>query len=291
MNKLHQPVMLEEVMTYLEVKPKQWYLDATFGRGGHTEAIIQAKGKVIGLDCDSQAIEYGKEVFSPQIQAGKLILVQANFTQMLNVWKANHLPRLSGVLFDFGASTDQLLSKDRGFSFQNEALLDMRMDLNLGVKAKDLLQFLSVKQLTELFKLAGGETQAHKIALAIKSAPKIPTTTKELADLIAQVKGGQRGKLHPATKVFQSLRIAVNTEFENIKQALPVAFELLAVDGRLVALSFHEGEDRLVKNFFKALAQEKRLEIMTQKPLVPQETEKKVNPRARSGKLRAAWKK
>ena len=291
MNKLHQPAMLQEVLNYLAVKPQAWYLDATFGRGGHTQAILEAGGQVLALDCDAQAIEYGETAFADPIKTKQLILVKANFTQMLDVWKAKNLPRFSGILFDFGASTDQLLSNERGFSFQTAAPLDMRMDLSLGVTAADLLQVLSIKQLTALFSSAGGEVQARKIAQAIKTAKKIPTTTGELAELVTKTKHGQRNKLHPATKVFQSLRIAVNTEFANISQALPVALTLLATDGRLVTLSFHEGEDRLVKNFFKDLASQNKLAILTPKPIVPQENEKETNPRARSCKLRAAQKK
>jgi len=290
MNKLHIPAMLQEVMLYLDVKPNHWYLDATFGRGGHTASILEASGNVLAIDCDTQAIEYGTHFFNQAIQQKKLILTKANFVQTAKIWKAHCLPRLSGALFDFGASTDQLLSDARGFSFQNDAPLDMRMDLDLGVTAADLLNVLSAKQLANLFYQAGGENQAKKIALAIKSAKTIPNTTKQLADLVSKVKGTQRGKLHPATKVFQSLRIAVNTELENIKQALPTVFEILTVGGNLVTLSFHEGEDGLVKNFFKTLEKNNQLKILTPKPITPQESEVNINHKARSTKLRAGEK-
>jgi len=287
---LHQPVMLEQVLEWLKIRPDQWYLDATFGRGGHTRAILQQKGQVVALDFDSEAIKYGKEHYQHFIQTGKLILIRRNFDQLQktlgNLRKKNIVHQVSAILFDFGTSVDQLKSKERGFSFATKAPLDMRMDQKLGVTAADLLNLLSEKQLSHLFWQFGGEKQARSIARAIKKATKPLTTTEELASLIIKVKGQQRGKLHPATKVFQALRIAVNTELDNIAAALPQAIEVLPTKGRLLAISFHEGEDKLVKQAFKTWQTENRGKMLTKKPLTPTAGQVDNNPRARSAKLR-----
>ena len=290
-NKIHQPAMLNEVMQYLQVKDGDWYLDATFGRGGHTEAILNNKGKVLALDCDQEAITYGQKIYQKAISLKKLILVKSNFINLEQVAKANHLSRFSGILFDFGASSDQLLAPNRGFSFQTDSFLDMRMDQELGVTAHDLLAVLSLKQLTNIFKTYGGEAQAYQIAKEIKKQPTAPKTTSELSTLITRLKNSRSSKLHPATKVFQALRIAVNTELENIQLALPGAFLLLNPGGRLLTLSFHEGEDRIVKNYFKSLSKSGLGKLLTEKPIKPSALELKNNIRARSSRLRALEKK
>lgn len=288
---LHQPVMLQEAVKFLSVKPNHWYVDATFGRGGHTKAILNQGAKVVAFDFDAEAIKYGKQTCGKSIQTGKLILVQANFTQVkatiTNLKKKGIVDQVWGVLFDFGTSVDQLKSPTRGFSFEVDAPLDMRMDQELGVTAADLLKVLNEKQLADIFFNYGGERKARQIAKAIKKAPKTPETTFELTQIISQVKPYKTGKLHPATKVFQALRIAVNTELENIKQVLPEALELLEPEGRIVTISFHEGEDRLVKTAFKAWQTKGLGQILTKKPLTPTNVEQTKNPRARSAKLRA----
>ncbi len=287
---LHQPVMREEVLKHLNVKPTRWYVDATFGRGGHTRQIINQGGKVVAFDFDTEAIKYGKSICSQLIQAGKLILVQANFDHLdqtlTNLKEKGIVDGVWGVLFDFGTSVDQLKSPTRGFSFEREAPLDMRMDLDLAVTAADLLKVLDQKQLAKLFFEYGGERQAKKIAQAIKSQPTPPETTTELAKLVSQVKGNKKGKLHPATKVFQALRIAVNTELENIQNALPQAFKQLEPGGTIITISFHEGEDRVVKRLFKDWKKANKGQLITKKPLTPKEKEVRLNPRSRSAKLR-----
>ncbi len=287
MQKIHQPAMLKETIENLNIQPNHWYLDATFGRGGHTEAILNAGGKVLALDCDQDAIEYGRQALAQPIANNQLILVKSNFIHAEQVMKANHLSRLSGALFDFGASSDQLLAPNRGFSFQHESALDMRMDQELGVSAADLIQVLSAQQLTNLFRSAGGETQAGAIAKAIKTAPNPIKTTKQLVELIENLNRHKRGKLHPATKVFQALRIAVNCELDNIEQALPKVSELLESKGRMVCLAFHQGEDKIVKNFFAELTKLGQAKLLTPKPLTPSSQEISDNPRSRSTKLRA----
>lgn len=287
MQKIHQPAMLKETVELLNIQPNQWYLDATFGRGGHTEAILKAGGKVLALDCDQDAIEYGRQALAEPIVDTHLILVKSNFIHAEQVMKANHLSRLSGALFDFGASSDQLLAPNRGFSFQHDSALDMRMDQELGVSAADLIQVLSVKQLTNLFRSAGGENQAGVFAKAIKSAPIPIKTTKQLVELIENLNHHKRGKLHPATKVFQALRIAVNCELDNIEQTLPKVSKLVEPKGRMVCLSFHQGEDKIVKSFFAEITKLGQAQLLTPKPLTPSNLEVAQNPRSRSTKLRA----
>ena len=292
-HKLHQPVLLAEVIELLRIKQGAWYVDATFGRGGHTEAILQQGGKVIALDVDQAAITYGQEYFAKQIQAQDLILFRENFDrldQVTSKFKLKHqIDKISGILFDFGTSVDQLKDKQRGFSFESDSELDMRMDDRLGVKAKDLLAALSGRELSQMLWELGGEQKARAIAHAIinERAKQPITTTRQLADLVSKFYGGRKGKLHPATKVFQALRIAVNSELDSIQVALPLAFTLLTKGGRIVTIAFHEGEDRLVKHYFKKLISENVAAEVTKRALQPTEEEIANNPRSRSAKLRA----
>lgn len=291
-NDKHIPVMLSETITFLHIQEKHWYIDATFGRGGHTAAMLEKGANLLALDFDEEAIEYGQKTFAAQIAQGQLILVRANFSQLNEVWSAtpecqNQIP--SGILFDFGTSSNQLMSKDRGFSFDSDAPLDMRMDKRLGVTAADLLQFLSEKELAKVFIEYGGETYAQPIAKKIKQEAPI-TNTRQLAQLVSEVKKRQHSALHPATKVFQALRIIVNSELENIQAALPQAFTLLVRGGRLVTLSFHEGEDRIVKHYFTDLKNKGQARLLTVKPYTPLAQETIKNPRSRSTKLRAVQK-
>jgi 16S rRNA (cytosine1402-N4)-methyltransferase len=293
----HQPVMLNKALEYLNVQPHHWYIDATFGRGGHTQAILNQDACVIAFDVDQEAIAYGKKQFESAIKQERLILVQANFAQLETevsqlINQSSALTAISGFLFDFGTSQDQIKAPHRGFSFeQPEAALDMRMDQNLGVTAADLLAVLSVKQLTQLFKEYGGEEQAKKIAQAIdkfrgpNKQNKIQTVG-QLVKIIEQVKK-RHSHLHPATKVFQALRIAVNNELSNIEDALPQALSLIENRGRIVTIAFHQGEDRIAKQQFKNWEEQNMGQILTNKPLTPTKQEIDKNPSARSAKLRA----
>ncbi len=293
---LHQPVMISEVLSGLDVSANQWYIDATFGRGGHTEQILDKGAKVIAFDFDHEAINYGQQKFAEQIAAKDLILVRENFAQLdktIEKLKKQHasLGPIKGILFDFGTSQDQLKSPDRGFSFdQPDSELDMRMDQRLGVKAKDLLHVMTVGQLTRLFKEYGGERQARSIAKAIashrgeKRENKIETVG-QLVKVIEQVKH-RRGKLHPATKVFQALRIVVNTELDNIKQGLQKCPAVLDQPARIVTIAFHEGEDRISKHQFREWEQKNQGKNLTDKPIEASDEEITANPSARSAKLR-----
>ncbi len=294
---IHQPVLVQEVLNHLQIQPGQWYIDTTFGRGGHTQLILDKQGLVIAFDVDRAAINYAQDHFAQEIEADQLLLVHANFSHLKdNVTRLkkehSHLAAISGVLFDFGTSQDQIKASHRGFSFdQPLAPLDMRMDDRLGVTAADLLTFFSVKQLTQLFKEYGGEKQGKKIAQAIdhyrgKDREQKIETVGQLVEIIEQVKT-RHSHLHPATKVFQALRIAVNDELGSIQAALPQALSILEAKGRLIAISFHEGEDRIVKHQFRDWQKQKKGRVITDHPITASDSEINNNPSARSAKLRA----
>lgn len=296
----HRPVLLQEVLDILAVQAGAYYLDATFGQGGHSAAILKQGAKVIALDFDQQAIQAGQAKFKTELERGQLTLIRENFAQLTEIvdnLKKSLTFELSGILFDFGTSSEQLMSTERGFSFSSrEEILDMRMDERLGVRACDLLKLLDEKQLANLFFTYGGEENGRRLAKEIVKVRKEDPASLEkvgtLLDIIAKVKGHkQPGRLHPATKTFQALRIVVNDELDNIKKALPAAFKLLkdsqALNKRLLCISFHEGEDRIVKTFFKNLADSNQATLITKKALIADSEELAVNPRARSAKLRA----
>jgi 16S rRNA (cytosine1402-N4)-methyltransferase len=307
MSSYHTPVMPKETIDFLAIKKNHWYIDCNLGGGGHTELILQSGGKVIGIDMDSDAIQevaknhrltvinrnYHLEAFSEN-----LILYQSNFSKIDDVLTdiKNHLAieqfnnlAISGILFDLGVSTYQLEEGSRGFSFSNDAPLDMRMDSSFGASAKDLVNGLYEKELTEIFTKYGEENFARPIAKKIVEyrKNKIIETTSELAKIVSSAKRfNPNDKIHPATQVFQALRIVVNDELNSLELALPKAFEILKPSGRLVVISFHSLEDRVVKNIFKEFEQKKLVKALTNKPLQTTEEEISQNPKARSAKLR-----
>lgn len=276
--------MIKEAIQGLNVQPGEWYIDGTYGGGGHTHKILESGGKVLALDVDATAFDFENQNNS------NLTTVVANFNQLKAVATAHRLSQVSGILFDLGTSAMQL-APGRGFSFMYDEPLDMRMSPDLAVSAKDLVNGLSKKELTHLFTKYAQEPRAHKIAQAIVQSRKNQQiqTTGELADICQQVYGNRRGKLHPSTKVFQALRIAVNDELNNLQDTLPQAKSLLKPKGRLVVISFHEGEDRIVKHFINK--SEEDLVNLTPQPMIPAPEEIDKNPRSRSAKLRIAEKK
>lgn len=289
--KFHRPVLLREVVEFLNIKKRRKYIDATVGGGGHTEAIIKSGGEVLGIDWDPEAVKYAKKRLELACPGASWKIVRGNFAHLLRIAKKEGYRKVAGILFDLGVSSHQIETVARGFSFQKDAPLDMRMSPSLAVTAADLLKVLSKKQLYALFTQFAQEKRARAIADALVRARQIKPieTTRQLADLVAKVYGGKRKikGLHPATKVFLALRIAVNSELKNLKAALPQAVELLATKGRLTVISFHESEDRIVKRFLK---KEKNLKVLTKKPVIPSEEEIRINPRSRSAKLRVAEK-
>lgn len=291
----HQPVLLKQTIEWLKVKPGCTYIDCTLGGAGHTQAILAKGGRVIGLDRDPEAIKFANERLSHTCPDAHWQLIKADFKDLAQILEKHEIKKVSGILLDLGVSSYQLDTKERGFSFQKDETLDMRMDPNASVKAVDLVNGLYEKELAELFFKLGEERLARPIAKAIiEQRKKEPVqTTRQLADLVTGIYKRHysvRSKIHPATKVFLALRIAVNDELNNLKAVLPQVVKVLTAKGRLVVLSFHSLEDRIVKNFLKKGKDQGWLTILTKKPIVPQKKEKELNPRSRSAKLRAAEK-
>jgi 16S rRNA (cytosine1402-N4)-methyltransferase len=288
MSQYHTSVLLEESIDYLRVVPGQKYIDATAGGGGHAGEMLKRGGKVLAIDRDNQAIEYLKKKF---VSENDLILEQGNFSRLAQIARKNNFNQVSGIIFDLGVSSNQLDDPKRGFSFSKEGDLDMRMDESLTISAYDLVNNFDKRRLNEIFQSYGQEKFCLAIADAICSARQIKPikTTFDLAQIISEVyrKKNERTKLHPATKVFQALRIVVNSELLNLKEVLPQTLPLLGKNGRLVIISFHSLEDGIVKRFFK---ETNELKILTKLPVGPGEQERTVNTRSRSAKMRVAEK-
>lgn len=283
-NFFHTPVLLKEVIDYLRVKKGKKYIDATIGSGGHTAAILEKGGKVLGIDCDEEAINYIQEKFGNK---QGLKIIKGNFKEIKELAEENGFKQVAGIILDLGVSSYQLESKERGFSFQKEGPLDMRMDKDLKVKALDLVNGLTKGELYELFIKLGEEHNARAIADSViwSRGMKPIKTTLELSKIIKRsVKGFS--KINVATKVFQALRIAVNDELNNLKEALPKAVDLLEKNGRLCIISFHSLEDRIIKNNFLEFQEKGMGIILTKKTIVPSLEEIKMNRRGRSAKLR-----
>lgn len=278
----HLPVLLKEVVEGLKVVRGEKYIDATVGGGGHTEQILKLGGEVLGIDADQEAIEYVKNKFK---NWENLTFTRGNFRDIDKIAHSKGFDRVSGIIFDLGVSSHQLEKDERGFSFQKEGPLDMRMDQGLSVKASDLIKILTQKELYEILTKFGEENLAWPISKSIVRARLVKPieTTGDLAEVIGE---GRRGGIDKATKVFQALRIVVNDELNALSEALPKAVGLLKENGRLVAISFHSLEDRIVKKAFLEFAKEKTGEIITEKPIVPGKEEINTNRRSRSAKLR-----
>lgn len=284
----HRSVMLKEAIAYLQPDSDSWIIDATFGSGGHTAALLAKNAKVFAIDWDTESVEKGQKKFAAEIVAKQLIIAHDTFAHLDQLWQQETSvsgQQPSGILFDFGTSTEQLMSESRGFSFSGNGPLDMRMDTRRGVTAADLLVALSERELIKVFNEFGGEEESRRIAWRIKQNLPI-TTSEQLAEIVKKTKRKPTGKLHPATKVFQALRIAVNTELEEIEEALPKALQIVRNGGRIVTISFHEGEDRIIKRLFREWAQAELGTVLTKKPLAPSPEEIVENQRSRSAKLR-----
>ncbi|TSC54407.1 MAG: 16S rRNA (cytosine1402-N4)-methyltransferase [Microgenomates group bacterium LiPW_31] len=291
MTKFHEPVLLKEVIGYLNIKPGRKYIDATVGGGGHSKAILKLDGQLLAIDCDPEAIEAARERLSTACPDASWRLTQGNFKDLTKIAGKYGFEKIDGVLFDLGVSSYQLETPQRGFSFNLEGPLDMRMDPSLEVTAADLVNGLNKGELEELFKKFAQEYSARRIAEAIINARRLKPI-KTIGQLVEIIENAvpRRGGLHPATKVFQALRIAVNDELNNLKAALPQAMALLNPGGRLTVISFHSGEDRIVKQFLRHQAKEGKLRLITKKPIRVSAEELSANPRSRSAKLRVGEK-
>lgn len=283
---LHTPVLLNEVLSYLDPSPGKTILDCTIGAGGHAFAIAEKGADVIGLDRDLDMLEHTRVTVADKGLADRITIIHTSFARMADVIDK----KVDGILFDLGVSSLQLDDASRGFSFNKDADLDMRMDRSLTVSAKELIGGLSKKELALLFEKYGEISSPTRLAdRIVDERKKHPiTSTRALAEIVEHSLP-REGKIHPATRVFQALRIAVNDELGELKAALPSALSLLSPGGVLVVISFHSLEDRIVKTFFNE-HEGSMLETLTDKPVTPSDLEINENPRARSAKLRACRK-
>ena len=302
---MHVSVMAREVIDFLRPQPRKRYLDGTLGGGGHTEQILihsGPDGRVLGLDLDDEALAaVGQRLTG---FGDRLMVRQANFAAAGAILSEIGWPPVDGIVLDLGISSHQLESRERGFSFRGGARLDMRMDRHQALDAYQIVNAFAVSELERILRKYGEEPQARRIALAIESERKMKAikTTEELAEIVARVKGKGGRDHHPATQTFQALRIAVNQELENMDRFLEKGYELLQPKGRMVVISFHSLEDRLVKTAFRKWNRDcicpprtpmcqcgwsRKVKLLTTRPLSPSPGEIETNPRARSAKLRA----
>ena len=302
----HTPVMLAEIIAGLQIQPGQRIIDGTLGGGGHTEAFLAYSapdGKVFGIDADPAAIRRNAVRFEEAIAAQRLTLAQGNFGEIGRLAQAHGFTKVQAILLDLGVSSFQLQTPERGFSFSHAGPLDMRFDPSQGQSAADLVNTWPERELADLIYQYGEERESRRIARYLVQHRPF-TTTGELAAAVERACGGRRGqRLHPATRTFQALRIAVNEELSQLERVLPQCLELLAPGGRLAVLTFHSLEDRIVKHWLQKEAStyvrddnivqggyERRasVTILTRKPKTAADAELTHNPRSRSAKLRIA---
>jgi 16S rRNA (cytosine1402-N4)-methyltransferase len=314
----HIPVLLTEVLNFLQPEAGGHYIDGTLGGGGHTAAILTQSsptGRVLGIDVDSQALARTRTRLSEAVELGRLVLAQGNYSEITRLVAENAFAPVHGILLDLGFSSDQMEDPERGFSFHADGPLDMRLDQSSDLSAENLVNTASEKELADIFWRYGEENRSRQIAWRIIRARESGsiTRTTQLAQLAAAGVPFKPGMIHPATRVFQALRIAVNTELQHLEAVLPQMLDVLLAGreanasgqggGRMVIISFHSLEDRLVKVFMRREASDcicppgipvcvcnhqARLRLLTPKPVTPGSQEIALNPRARSAKLRAA---
>ncbi|HZK12553.1 MAG TPA: 16S rRNA (cytosine(1402)-N(4))-methyltransferase RsmH [Atribacterota bacterium] len=302
-NSFHIPVLTKEILNYLNLKKGGVYIDCTLGGGGHSKALLEKiypYGLLIGIDQDIEAIETAKEELKSY--RDKVKIIKGNFKNLEEILSDIKIKTVSGIIFDLGVSFHQLKEKDRGFSFKEDSHLDMRMDLNQEFNADILINSYSEKDLAEIFEKYGEERFSKRIArlIVIERKKENINTTKQLADLIIRslprTKKRHTWRIHPATRVFQAIRIEVNQELKALEKGLNQAIRVLENKGRVCVISYHSLEDRIVKHQFKEVEREGKdkgnygLKIITKKPIIPSLEEVEDNPKARSAKLRVAEK-
>jgi 16S rRNA (cytosine1402-N4)-methyltransferase len=299
----HIPVLAREVLDILAVQPGGRYIDCTLGGGGHAQAILEHSspgGQLLGIDADPEGLKIAQERLSP---FGKSVLmVNDNFVNLKDICLKYDFFPVHGILFDLGLSSPQLDEDGRGFSFQNDAPLDMRFSPAQRTTAADIVNTFSETEIARLIKTYGEEINSRPIAKKIVQKRPIRSTI-ELADVVEEAVGGRHGKIHPATRTFQALRIVVNHEMENLESALNQAVSLLGFGGRLAVISYHSLEDRIVKHFLQTESRDclcppevlqctcghkANLKIITRRIITPAFAELEMNPRSRSAKLRGA---
>ena len=300
---IHQPVLLQEAIEALQVQPGKRYVDCTLGHGGHAQAILrrsQPGGKLLGIDADSEAIRVSKSRLINYAES--VIMVNDNFVNLETICRENNFLPVQGILFDLGISSAQIEEPWRGFSFQQDGPVDMRFSQGQELTAADIINILSEDKLAELIRSYGEERYSQQIAKHIVRHRPIPTTLA-LASVIEHAVGGRKGKIHPATRTFMALRIATNRELENLTIALKQAISCLDPNGRLVVISYHSLEDRLVKQIMKQesigcvcppkipeciCGHTPTLKLISKKVITPSPGEIEANSRSRSAKLRVA---
>ena len=290
---MHIPVLKNEVLEFLDPKPNQNFIDATFGFGGHSELLlemIKPQGRVLGIETDLVLYEKAKRK-----NIGRLILENGSYVNLKTIARKHNFKEINGILFDLGMSSWHLEQSSRGFSFLKNEPLDMRYSPKQNsLTAAEIINQWPPTAIERILEEYGEERFAKNITREIIKQRKLKpiTTTFQLKEIVKKtVPEKKQTKIHPATKTFQALRIQVNNELGNIKQVLPEAFDILEPKARLVVISFHSLEDRIIKHFFKQKQEQGLLEILCKKPISPSPQELKQNPRARSAKLRAAIKK
>ena len=297
----HIPVMVPEILKFLEVSSGGRYIDCTLGEGGHTKSLLEASnpgGEVLGIDADHEAIEVSKNRLEEYGE--RFIYDNSNFKNIKKIAMKSKFVPCHGILFDLGVSSLQLDKESRGFSFRRKAPLDMRFSINQTLTAQDVLNTFSESEISDILYQYGEERQSRKIAkLIIENRPL--SNADELSDLIKKNIRQTNYKINPSTKTFQALRIYINEELNSLSQALEQSLEILGVGGRMAVISYHSLEDRIVKNFFKKESKYcicppnipecdcghfPKLKIITKKPVSPSQSEIDANKRSRSAKLR-----
>ncbi len=293
--KFHIPVMLGEVVDYLNLGPGKVIVDATIGTGGHSKAILERimpQGKLIGIDRDEESLAVARERLSANSSACEF--VYGNFVNLDAILKDLNIKKIDGILFDLGISSYQLQNPGRGFSFQYDGPLDMRLDRNSYISAYDLVNNLNEDEISAMLWNFGEERWHNRIArfLVEEREKHAITTTEQLSKVVVKAipPKYRHYRIHPATRTFQAVRIAVNRELETIEVAINKALQLLESSARICVISFHSLEDRIVKFGFRKAASEGKIKIITAKPLTPKVAEIKENPSSRSSKLRVAEK-
>lgn len=290
--KIHETVLLKEVTEYFAPKPKRKFIDATLGTAGHTLELVKAGDEVLGIDLDPEMVTIASSRLTEGKLPGSFKLVQGNFRRIAEIAKNEGFNEVDGVLFDLGVSNLHFEDEERGFSFvKKDAKLDMRLDpKSQEVTASDLLNVLRADQLRKLFEAVMDPGSALWLSRKIISAREI-RPIKTVGDLEEAIRGVRKKPgLNPLTLPMLALRMAVNSELENLSEVLPDAFGLLSKGGRLTIISFHSGEDKLVKSYFKSLEEKGEGRIITEDPIIPTASEIERNPRARSAKLRVCEK-
>lgn len=288
----HKSVLLDEIAGFLSPKPLGIYVDATVGSGGHAERILEESapsGRLIGIDVDPLMLDIAKKRLGRFGE--RCSLIEGNYIELQEILNKLGINEIDGIIFDLGVSTEHFLDSHRGFSIAKDGPLDMRLSPRIIITAGEIINRWAPNELIEILYKYGEERWAKRIVKYIveERRRKKIDTTGELAEIIIRAVGGRRGKIHPATKTFQALRIAVNDELNNIETVMPIAVNTLKIGGRICVISFHSLEDRIIKNIFRSLAGS-GLRIITKKPVVPKREEIIANPRARSAKLRVAEK-